>query len=933
MSKSRVRAFATGLVLFVWSAVGLAAGLGKLTVLSSLGQPFLAEIDLVAVKKEELASLSARLAPPDAFRQADVPYTAYVSNLKLSIEKRANGDSYVKVASAQPLNEPFIDFLVELGWTSGRLVRAYTALVDPPVVTEPAAQIPATEVPEVRAAPAERVAEPPAAAPEGEAPTSAAPLPEASVVAEGPTAPVQPALGAREQTAPVTQVPEPAEQWRGAAAGPRAGPATQAGAEVITKRGDTLSEIALANKPADVTLDQMLVMLFRSNPDAFSGANMNRLKTGKVLRIPEAREVAALSSAEARREVRVQAANWNAYRERLAALAGEGPATEGPAARSAAGAITTTVEDKAAPPAEQPSDVLKLSKGEPAKGAAAGDKAGDAKGAQARIQSLEEELAAKEKAVRDANDRIAQLEKTIKDMQSLMDIKSKGMTEPQAAPGAAVTTATVPAAPSGEPAPAPAAPGGESAPAAPAAESAGQAPAQPQAGAPATVSGSGPAPKPKFVPPPPAPAPSLVDQILAEPLYLAGGAAVLVALGGLAFMSWKRRKGAASPARAEAAPAKEAVGTEERFERPGPLTVVAGGAAAAGAEAGEEGDPLAEAEIFLTYGRDNLAEERLKEAIAANPARFELHAKLLEIYAKRKDTASFEQVAKELQVGTGGKGELWNQAVRLGYQIDPSNPRYAAGRPAEGEDLAKTVIAGGAGLAAAAPLEADKTNLDFNLGFEESTVGATTDLDLGNLGAEIGAVGAAATHTDIDLGDLGGAEAGTDSIVLDPGVKLPGAENVETVQMGMLEGTSPAAEGSVASEGLDFDFDLTGMSPPATPGATADGGTAEPQDFALDLNLDGLSIEPPQATRELPMPGPDLDLSGISLDLGGEGQAAAPASAKDDRWYDVQTKFDLAKAYQEMGDREGAREILQEVISEGDDEQKAAAQAALATLA
>lgn len=920
MSKSQIRAFATGLVLIVWSAMSAAAGLGKLTVLSALGQPFLAEIDLVSVKKDEASSLSARLASPDAFRQAELPFTAYVSNLKLSIERRPNGEAFVKVASAQPLNEPFIDFLVELRWTSGRLVRAYTALVDPAVLSEPQTAATAAQSPEVVAAPAaepplqppvpgpaEGVVEPPLA--EAEAPV---------VVGEAPEEPPAVAAPAAEQQAgAVAQVPEPAEQVREIPAPAAVAPSVPAGTEVVTRRGDTLWRIAQENKPADITVDQMLVMLFRSNPDAFSGENMNRLKTGKVLRIPEAQDYADLGVAEARREVRVQAANWNAYRERLAGLVAGGAPSEGVAGRSAAGAVTTTVEEKALLPGEQPADVLRLSKGEPARGAGAGA-AGDAGGMKSRIQSLEEEVAAKEKAVREANERIAQLEKTIKDMQSLMDIKAGGVA---AGPG--------PGATAGAPQPEAAAAGAEASTGT-ASEEGGA--ASETAPAP-TVAEPAPAAteqKPKFVPPPPPPAPSLVDEILAEPLYLAGGAIVLVALGGLGFLSWKRRRAAAQPAREEATTGNEAASEPAAAE---PEAFLAGGTGTGSAEEGaEEGDALAEAEIFLTYGRDNLAEERLKEAVAANPNRLELHAKLLEIYAKRKDPAAFERVAKELQMATGGKGEIWNQAVRLGYQIDPANPRYAAGRPTEGEDLASTVV-GAAGTAAAAlPLMSDSTNLDFNLGLEGGATGTTTDIDLGNLNPEIGVATTAITPMDIDLGTLEEGEELSDSIVLDPGER-PVGDNVETVQMNTVDEAIRPGETAPASGGLDLDFDLSGITPPTAAGASAAPGH-DTEDFGLDLDLGDLSIEPPQAAGESPgADAPELDLSGISLDLGGGTTSVAGGPAKDDRWYDVQTKFDLAKAYQEMGDREGAREILQEVITEGDDEQKAAAQAALATLA
>jgi pilus assembly protein FimV len=975
VGKSLIRVVATVVALLTWSLAAHGAGLGKLTVISTLGQPFRAEIDLVSVKKDEVGSLTARMASPDAFKQADLPYSAYVSNLKLSIEKRGNGESYVKVSSSLPLNEPFIDFLVELGWSSGRLVRAYTALVDPPVVTDGEV----TKAPEVKPAPAsapvartEAPAPPPAPvpAPVAEAQAPAAPQDSAPVqpvpVQPAPEqpAPEQPAAAEpapqQAQAEPVVpqgdtggvRVPEPGDQDGGVRVTvPEASdqsvpvppvPGTPAGGEVAVKHGDNLSKIALANKAEGLTLEQMLVLLYRGNPEAFAGKNMNRLKTGKVLRLPDDSTPVDVTAQDARKEVRVQAANWNAYREKLAAVAAEAPAVETGTPQSATGKVTTKVQEKS-PAAEAPAEVLKLSKGEPARAGAPGQ---DKKALQDRIRSLEEELAAKTRAAKDSGERIAALEKTIKDMQALMEIKSKGMAELQK-PGAN-PVAMAPAKP--DPAKAvpvvkPEPPKTVAATSAPATESNV---ATPVVQAPATVSGTAtiapasaeqaPKPRKKFVPPPPPPPPSLVDDLLDNPLIPAAGAGALVVLGGLGYYFMKRRGGGAGTARDDREKKDRKGGKKNSPPQNDDLAeeTPAGGALAAAAkgagEFNEEGDPLAEAEIFLTYGRDNLAEERLKEAIAATPKRYELHAKLLEIFAGRNDIAAFEQTAKELQIGTSGKGELWKTATRLGYQLDPRNPRYAAGRPDE-DDGTATVVVGGGALGAAAitsgPRDPAKTNLDFNLGFEDAATGTSTDIDLGRLGSASESAGSL-THDDFDLDSLGETSDLTESLILDPGTQVPGMDNQSTVQSDAFDGTTPlpkeplAAPASAAA--LDFDFDVSAIT------AQSGDGSAEPapaDDGGLNFDISALNLDSP--------PGqgggvPDLDLSGISLDLGSAADTAAPSGDKDDKWYDVQTKFDLAKAYQEMGDREGAREILQEVLAEGDAEQKAAAQAVLGSL-
>nr|MCU0624111.1 hypothetical protein [Gemmatimonadaceae bacterium] len=884
MTKTSVHAAASAAALMLWAAAAQSAGLGKLTVVSNLGEPFRAEIDLVAVKKEELGSLASRLASPDAFRQADLPYTAYVSNLKLSIEKRPSGEPFVKISSYQPLNEPFIDFLVELSWNSGRLVRAYTALVDPPSVTEDPAKTAETRAaarpvePKAEAitdtappaAPAAR-AEPVKPAPEKPAPTDDGMI---SYVTEAE--PAKPAKGAKGTKADKALAPE----------APAAG-----GTDHKVKRGDTLSKIALAHKPADLTLDQMLVLLYRANPDAFDGKNMNRLKTGAVLRLPDASEAAELSAGDARKEVRAQTSSWNAYRERLAAAATNAPEKQESPARTDAGKVAPKVEEPAAPAPEAPKDVVKLSKGEPGKTAKPAEKQAAAA----------EDATAKAKAGKEADQRVAELEKNIKDMQSLMEMKNKGLTDAQK------QAAAKPA----EPTPAPAAPAkpAEAAPApaaSPAVDAASGAAAMP----PAAMSGkaeppeplSGPAaaptpPKRKFVPPPPPPPPSLVDEILGEPLYLAGGAAVLAAIGGLGWFGWKRRKsGGAGPALAGKAAAAAAGGSMATDLAAGDtITTTAD-------DLSSDSDPLQEAEIFISYGRDNLAEERLRDGIKADPGRLELHAKLLELVAKRGDAAGFETVAKQLQQATGGQGAMWDSAAALGRSIDPGNPRYGGGgNPTATIPGLTAVTTTAVGLDAVADESA--TDLDFNLGMGDTTRLAETDLDLSATSFN------AATETDIDLSSLASV-TDPDSTIVDLGARLP--SNEDTMQMAAfdptalsddtlgagartamfdpsapptppsMEDTLPGIPGSdlTGDDGNLLDFELDA---PATPPIDLGAGAAASDDGGLTFDLTDLGGDTPAAAAPA---APDFDLSTISLDLGG-GATSLPATTgeRTEAWY------------------------------------------------
>ena len=831
---------------FVASTAVSAAGLGKLTVLSSLGQPLRAEIDLVSVQKDELSTLSARVASPDAYQQAGIEYNSALPSVKLAIEKRQSGQPYIKITSTQAVNEPFLDLLVELNSASGKLAREYTVLMDPPGVPrgEPVA---------------------PVAAPQGK------PMP-----AEPAKAAEQPATKQRAEAPAVA-----------AASGDSYGP---------VKAGDTLTGIARATKPGGVSLDQMLLALFRSNPEAFAGNNMNRLKTGKILRVPDASELAAIDTTDAAKEVRLQAANWNAYRQQLAGAAPAAP-DEAPK-QVASGKITATVEDEAgAKPSE---DVLKLSKADT--GGALKTAAGGGKGlkaAQERMKALEEELTAREKALQEANERVATLEKSVQDMQKLIEIKSPAGAEMQKQAAAAAKPADT-LAPSESkladaPKPAEAAKAEEKT-----APPTGDVKQEEQAAA---------KPKPKVVAPPaPASEPGgLLDSILGEPLYLAGGAGVLALLGGLIFMKRRKNKGEVdSDFDAGAGEYSAGSGSVTIPQEPKAAPVMAKASA-------DEMGPLDEATKYLALGRDNQAEEVLKEALRTHPGQPALLLKLLEVYSSRKDKRAFQTSAQELLAATGGSGDVWAQAARIGYALDPQNSLYATGRS----------VAAAAGIAAVGTATSD---LDFDLDVVAPKGPTETDI---NLGATNAARKLERTHLMQD--------EEMRQIVEQSGLSqtMPGAASVPGGSLSMTDFNLDTA-GDVASTnvsldvsqggatGLDINFDLPPEAP--APGAVPLAATAS--NVKVDLKKPAAT---PTSSDIL-----DFDLSGISLDLNSTatGIQTSPAGPmKDDHWFDVQTKFDLAKAYQEMGDKESAREILKEVVDEGDAQQQAEAKAMLNTLA
>jgi pilus assembly protein FimV len=246
----------------------------------------------------------------------------------------------------------------------------------------------------------------------------------------------------------------------------------------------------------------------------------------------------------------------------------------------------------------------------------------------------------------------------------------------------------------------------------------------------------------------------------------------------------------------------------------------------------------------------------------------------------------------------------------LGYQIDPDNPRYAAGRAGAGE------VAAVAAVAAAGAAD----NVDFNIGFEDPNATTTTDIDLGDDGSQLDRT------QNIDPSAFGSQE---DTTILEPGAAPVMNFSVELPPAGTA-GEDTGAPQKQESNAIDFDFDLNALAAPAASVPAAE----EPRSASggLDFDMSGTSLDTPGEPKAGSSAVQEIDLSGINLDLGTDTTPQASAAGKDDRWYDVQTKFDLAKAYQEMGDKDGAREILKEVLQEGDAEQKAAAQTVLTNL-
>ncbi|TXL62596.1 FimV/HubP family polar landmark protein [Zeimonas arvi] len=918
-------------------STAIAAGLGRLTVQSALGQPLQAEVEITSASREELATLAARLASPDAFRQAGMEFNPALSSLRFAVDRRPDGRAFVRITSTQPINEPFVDLLVELNWAAGRFVREYTFLLDPPELRIGRETVEGNTV----------LAQvtPPAASTAAPARPAQAPSPAAAPSVRAPAASAAPA------SAPAAA---PAAARPAAAPGAPAPSAGSGEASVVVQRGENLTDIARRVKPADITAEQAIIAIYNANPKAFFGT-VHQLYAGRTLAIPDAAAMRAVDAADARRQIRMQAADFNAYRQRLAGEARKVDAAE--AGTTASGAVTAKVDAGAAPAAT--GDQLVLSRPE-SSGAAA---AGGATGAAAAQASAEAKVAG-EAALREQQERVALLEKNVTDLQKLLELKNQQLAElqkqveaargaapsvsgqvatpaPAAAPSASVSApASASAAP---PAPAPSASTSASAPAptpaestasapaaAPASEGAGsQAPAASQSPA-ATPAGPAPAAPPAA----PAPAPSFVDELMQSPLLVPGLAAILVALGGYGWYTLRRRRKADNFE--DSLIAADAFTANSLFGTTGGQAVDTTSPSVFGPSARETGvdvhstevDPIAEAEVYIAYGREAQAEEILREALKRQPDRQPIRMKLLEIAAGRKDAAAFGLLAGEMYEMTGGENEEWPKVATLGLSLDPANSLYNAGAG----DRALADFDAAEADAMTAEYEAQGAAFDRLAEDVRQEVGADEDLALGVAPAPVAGKPDDEQRAFAETRDMSGriaddSEAPLDfALSVDTSIGRPADDLADAAARAADDGRSElerAVDGRFELPTLDF----------GSPKAAAEArdsaveeapAFAELGDFRVDLPaLEELDTKGAKAAAAFESEVSALDIAALDV---------VPAEGDSPQWQEMATKLDLASAYEEIGDKDGARELLDEVVRGGDAEQKRKAQAMLARI-
>lgn len=881
------------------SGMAHALGLGELTLKSTLNQPLVAEIELLDVKELTAAEVVPSLASPEDFAKAGVDRQAFLNDLTFTPVLNASGKSILRVTSSKPLSEPMVKFLVQVMWPNGRLLRDYSVLLDPSKFS------PQT---------AEAAAQP--------APTG---------------------------TTPVTAASKPSQY--------------------TTTSRDTLWEIAAKARNGG-SIQQTMLAIQALNPDAFIDGNINRLKTGQVLRLPDQAQSTSLAQPKAIAEVAAQNTAWRQGR-RYVAKPATGQQQLDATNRGRGEAVST----------QAGRDNLSLVSAETGKAAGKGP-AGDAKALGNKLAVTQESLDTTRRDNAELKSRVADLQSQMDKLQRLIELKNNQLAKLQAEGAAGAPAVAAAPAITAELAADPAATPAEAAPA-PAPEA---------------------APAPSEQPVEPAPAASdeqTFNELLTNPwlLGLAGGGAVVVLL--LLLLLARRRK-AQQEAEKHLRMAR-ALSEEQEFsadldlpessfeglEVPPPSVKLANAPAPAPtpapviapvvvtppiaaplvAPAAERSDDvLGQARSHIAAGRLNQAAALLEDGVKQEPQRSDLRLKLMEVYGLQGDRDAF--VAQERQLVANG--DNFAQVANLKSRFPAMALVAAGGIAAAAAELDAQYVKD---LLLDEPQAPEPTPVDddFDSAFDLSLDDLENVTPVAEAPAPAPVDDGLDSAFDLSLDDLDNitpaAAAATPVAEPEPIATLDELEDFplddDLSFESVLQQQTEIKENLDDLSDFDLDMDLGGEPSPAL--------LAE-DDFLLDLD-DGVkdlpSTEAPTVAEapldDLELPA-DFDLSlademddstapdafaaeldDVNAELDRLSQSLseptftvddALATVDDEPDFDflsgtdeVATKLDLAQAYIDMGDNDGARDILNEVVTEGDDGQKSEAKEMLSRLA
>ena len=875
----RKLAFILALSLIVFPGLASALGLGNIEISSALNEPLRARIALLSLQSGDAESMFVSIGSTEQFQRAGLDRPFVLSGLRFKTVETAAGSGYIDVSTRDPVSEPFLNFLIEVNWPRGRVIREYTVLLDPPIygaaITLNVEQAVAT----VKNAPS---------------------LTGSGTEATGSVS----TMSASE--APVAKQPAMAQS---AAMSGEYGPVTAT---------DTLWSLSQSLRPSsDVSVQGMMLALLKANPQAFSIDNINALKAGAILRVPSAEELGSENKAAVLAEVRRQHTLWQEYRQSLGIAVPT--AADGTVEASEASGQSGEASTMAQPAASVSENaVLELvSDGSGSKGVGTGGDVADAAALRDQLSLALEEADTKVRENEEFASRLDDAEQIISDLQRMVELKDDEIAALQQLSGAEAMPSeaqqlTPEPTPEPEPAPQP-----ESV--------ATPTPAVPQPAPAATSTAVVPQPEPQPM--------STLDLVLGflpfdikalpiNPLVLIAALGGLLVLGGGVALFRRRRATAGDDDEAAVSVPRSGslieqyAATELPDRSPDDVTEVPGSSTIADdsdktvlASVAAEDDPLAEVNVYLSYERYDQAEELVCGAIQQYPDRDEYKEKLLEVFYSAKDLPKFEEAARVLLAAVGEDSPLMERAAGLWQEMSPGRDLFAPPTQASldaggsAQDLDATgdvfdVTGGDAPIDFGTGEDVDSGSVDFDLGFEFTSADEDGTTGEGGVDFDLGAGSDDATETsnglelDFDLGAGDDATpssaAGSNDGELDFDIGFESADEVESA-------------GDGGDLGVDFDlggdeFDSpveTVVAGDGRPSGLADTAEVVASETGLDFDLGGddeLSLPNGDAVTDAGAGDSELD-----FDLGGDDELSLPDDevASDAGAGDSELDFDL----------------------------------------
>ena len=859
-----------------------ALGIGDIKLHSALNQGFEAEIPWLTSAKD-VSEIKAGLASPGAFARAGIDRYYFLSNLHFKPVVRPNGRMVIKVTSAHAVQEPYLNFLVEVRSPTGRALKEFTVLLDPPSSFEqPTASV----------------------------------LPTHQVDYSHRVAASDEASRSVNRSRPTKENPSASGKSK-----PKAG--IRSGTYGPVVRNDTLSRIAQrVNHDSAISMEQMIVALYEANPGAFYKDNVNALKAGAKLKIPPRDAIVRTAHLKAREELKRQHALWLGRHDVKTGVA----SVEKTAEKRIEKVAEKTAEKSAQKPAvetakSESTSQLKLAA--PSKsdvgGAVSGGVPGTAAATKAEHAFEMAETLSQEND--DLRSRLGELEKQIASIQSLLALKDEQL--------AALQTAQQQAKLAQSPERA-SVPDSTQIPVTPAQEDKAISSQQPAA----EVAQPAKQPTVKAIVVQKKQPRSAVKQedwfseILSDRLYLAAGGGI-VFLAVLGWLIFRRKRAAADKTESILAVPTNAERSSQNEEWVLPVlsdntstksTVPVDGSFLSEFALSDfdtlesehqEVDAIAEADVYLAYGRYEQAETLIRQAIEADPSSNEYKLKLFEIFYAAENKEAFEGYTSELRAENSvTTAEFWEKVSEMGRELCPGSPLF---RPEASTtvQLSSDEAAGDHGVEE--PID-DNTLYELN-GIDFAGQSSGSDVGLESLAAEQGSV---------DLENRG-TETTSSTVVDKDGLNLDDPLEFEaSLHHSNQKNEGSLEDGLLDSEWLGEDIQLE---------------LAESEEIEIDEAFNVLPVE--TADQDETEDGNRIDITSdsLSLELGDISPRETKPDDDPEEVYaslidmdEIETKLDLAKAYAGMEDTESAHGILKEVLVEGNDEQKDEAQALSAAL-